>query len=217
MNSPSEPMDPKSVPVTRKSSIYTSDLCNSESKQNTNNTYPFPFFYSFVYVFEDGQWKISHHHSSAMPEAGKKEETAPKITEKEVSKLFNLWNDALATGDPSKVADRYSKNAVLLPTVSDKPRTDYNGIRDYFVDFLKKKPQGVIVAENIMIGDGWAKDGGVYQFTMGADGSVVNARYSFLYVYEDGEWKIAHHHSSAMPEGLLEAAAKVEQLEAQLA
>ena len=51
------------------------------------------------------------------------------------------------------------------------------------------------------------------QFTMGIDGSKVNARYSFLYIYEDGEWKIAHHHSSAMPEGLLAAAEKVKQME----
>ena len=116
----------------------------------------------FVYVFEDGQWKISHHHSSAMPEA-KKAEEAPKITTEEVSALFTRWNDALATEDPTEVAKLYSKNAVLLPTVSDRPRTDYVGIRDYFVDFLKKKPQGVIVKDNIMIGNGFAKDAGVYQ------------------------------------------------------
>ena len=42
---------------------------------------------------------------------------------------------------------------------------------------------------------------------MGNDGSVVRARYSFVYVYEDGEWKISHHHSSVMPEAMLAAAA----------
>jgi hypothetical protein len=32
--------------------------------------------------------------------------------------------------------------------------------------------------------------------------SVVRARYSFLYLRDErGEWKIAHHHSSLMPEG----------------
>jgi hypothetical protein len=38
---------------------------------------------------------------------------------------------------------------------------------------------------------------------MGATGDKVLARYSFVYVYENGQWKIAHHHSSVMPEGLL--------------
>jgi len=91
--------------------------------------------YTFVYVFEDGEWKISQHHSSVMPEG-----TMPKaITEEEVKNLFYLWNSALATEDPDAVAKRYSSKPVLLPTVSDVPRTDYHLIKDYFVGFLKKK------------------------------------------------------------------------------
>jgi hypothetical protein len=90
------------------------------------------------------------------------------------------WNDALATEDPAIVANRYAKEAILLPTVSgklpddccrlahflldrrlttlplvdvctnnvslivDEPRTTKEGITDYFVNFLKNKPQGVI-------------------------------------------------------------------------
>jgi hypothetical protein len=38
---------------------------------------------------------------------------------------------------------------------------------------------------------------------MGADGTKVKARYTFVYVFEDGEWKISHHHSSIMPESQL--------------
>ena len=64
--------------------------------------------------------------------------------DKKVRGLFNLWNDALATEDPKKVAARYSKKGVLLPTVSDVPRTDYPGIVDYFTNFLKLEPQGKV-------------------------------------------------------------------------
>jgi hypothetical protein len=64
------------------------------------------------------------------------------ITEKEVRALFELWNSALATGDSRIVADRYIKKPVLLPTVSDTPRTDFDSVKDYFDAFLKKKPQG---------------------------------------------------------------------------
>jgi len=169
--------------------------------------------YSFIYVYEDGQWKISHHHSSVMPEAFLGKPSTPSITEQEVGDLFHLWNDALATGDPKKVAERYARNAVLLPTVSDEPRTTAEKIEDYFVDFLKKKPQGVVTQPNILIKDGICQDAGVYEFTMGIDGSKVTARYTFTYVYEDGEWKIAHHHSSAMPEGLIAAATKLAEME----
>ncbi len=160
--------------------------------------------YSFVYAFEDGEWKIAHHHSSQMPEEIEpKREGIESITDAEARDLFHLWNDALATLDPEKVADRYSKNAILLPTVSDEPRTTREGIKNYFVDFLKKQPQGVINEGVTLTGENWCKDAGVYTFTFNATGDVVKGRYSFVYVFEDGEWKIAHHHSSVMPEAFL--------------
>jgi conserved hypothetical protein len=155
--------------------------------------------YSFVYIFEDGQWKISHQHSSTMPE----EKNGPNLTPQDVKSLFSLWNDALATLNSDKVAKRYAKDAVLLPTVSDIPRTDYKSIKNYFDSFLQKKPQGVILESFPSVGKGWCKDVGIYEFTMGADGSKVKARYTFVYVFEDGEWKISHHHSSIMPESHL--------------
>merc|ERR1711920_683471 len=139
-----------------------------------------------------------------MPE----ENSAKKITKGEVQNLFQLWNNALATEDPDAVAKRYSKDAVLLPTVSDVPRTDYDLIKDYFVGFLKKKPQGEILESNVTIGHNWAQDAGIYEFTMGATGDKVTGRYSFVYVYEDNQWKISHHHSSVMPEAFLGEAPK---------
>lgn len=166
--------------------------------------------YSFVYVYEDGQWKIAHHHSSAMPEGSKK---GPAISEDQCKNLFYLWNDALATLDSDTVAKRYAKAGVLLPTVSDTPRTDYASIKDYFDNFLLRKPQGVILESYATVGEGWCKDVGIYEFTMGDDGSKVKARYSFVYVHEDGQWKIAHHHSSVMPEAMLASAAKAKEAE----
>merc|ERR1712051_82269 len=101
------------------------------------------------------------------------------------------------------VAARYAEAPCLLPTVSDVPRTDYDSIKAYFVDFLKKKPQGVILESYVTSGPDWCMDDGIYEFTMGATGDKVKARYSFVYAKEEGEWKIAHHHSSVMPEGIV--------------
>ncbi|KAL3933667.1 MAG: hypothetical protein SGBAC_010290 [Bacillariaceae sp.] len=152
--------------------------------------------YSFVYVYEDDQWKISHHHSSVMPESQKKK----IISKEEVRNLFNLWSDALETGDPATVAQRYTNEAVLLPTVSDTPRTDYEGIRDYFVHFLKLEPKGEILESHVICGENWCADVGIYEFTLGTTGEKVRARYSFVYTFDNGQWKISHHHSSKMPE-----------------
>jgi hypothetical protein len=82
-------------------------------------------------------------------------------TEDEVRGLFKLWNDALSTGDSRIVAARYARDAVLLPTVSDTPRTDYDSIKAYFDVFLTKKPQGEIVQSFVKIGDNWAQDNGM--------------------------------------------------------
>ncbi len=88
------------------------------------------------------------------------------ITESEVRSLFSLWNNALATLDPKNVASRYAKSGVLLPTVSDTPRTDFASIEDYFVNFLKLKPQGEIVESHVTVGTNWCSDVGIYEVSL---------------------------------------------------
>jgi uncharacterized protein (TIGR02246 family) len=129
--------------------------------------------------------------------------TCTDVTKKEIAALFERWETSLHTGDAEKVAANYASDAVLLPTVSNKTRTDHEGIKDYFEHFLQKKPKGKIDSRTIHIGCNEAFDVGAYTFTLiGEDGkkSEVPARYSFIYELRDGKWLITHHHSSAMPE-----------------
>ena len=119
--------------------------------------------------------------------------------EKKIAALFDRWNESLKTLDPDKVVANYSTDAVLLPTVSNTPRTTPAEIRDYFVKFLKNEPQGTIDRRIVKIACNEAKDVGIYTFKF-KDGSKVTARYSFVYEFENGKWLIDHHHSSAMPE-----------------
>jgi uncharacterized protein (TIGR02246 family) len=162
--------------------------------------------YTFVYVLEDTEWKISHHHSSLMPEellaAADSKTSVPQISVKEIRSLFNLWDAAIATLNPDMVMARYTKDAILLPTLSDTPRSTPEMIREYFEHFLLNKPRGKIIQSKVLKGDDWALDAGIYQFTFGTTGEVLKARYSFLYTFQDGEWKISHHHSSFMPESI---------------
>lgn len=126
------------------------------------------------------------------------------ITQKEVAALFDRWNASLATLDPAKVTKNYSEDAVLLPTVSNKPRTNHMDIQDYFAHFLQKKPIGKIDQSYIKIGCNTVSDTGIYTFKLTDDKGVakdVQARYSFVYdIQPDGQWLIEHHHSSVMPE-----------------
>lgn len=100
----------------------------------------------------------------------------------------------------------YADDAILLPTVSNQVRHNHGEIRDYFVAFLAKKPQGVIDEANVrFLADNLAINSRVYTFTFG-NGDSVTARFTCLYRLIDREWKIAEHHSSAMPEVTVAAA-----------
>nr|WP_175743544.1 SgcJ/EcaC family oxidoreductase [Burkholderia ambifaria] len=121
------------------------------------------------------------------------------VTKPQIAALFDRWNESLRSGDPDKVVANYAPDGVLLPTVSNEPRTNPSSIRDYFVKFLKKSPQSTIEKRIIKIGCNVAQDVGTYTFRF-ADGKAVRARYTYVYEWENGKWLIAHHHSSGMPE-----------------
>jgi uncharacterized protein (TIGR02246 family) len=140
---------------------------------------------------------------------GKKVATkaAPKcmaVTQAGVEAQFAKFNDAWATRDPAKVTALFSRDAVLLATVSNTPRTTSAEVQDYFVGFLKNSPVGEINTSTISMGCNMATRLGTWtvNLTDPATGAKtpVKARYSFIYKVEDGQWKIYHLHSSMMPE-----------------
>lgn len=125
--------------------------------------------------------------------------TCEPITKQQVVALFTQWNNDLLTGNPDKIVADYAPDAVLLATVSNKPRTTPAEIRDYFVHFMAGKPSGSIDHSYIKIGCNTAQDVGTYTFKF-ANGKRVHARYTYVYQWENGRWLIVHHHSSAMPQ-----------------
>lgn len=143
---------------------------------------------------------------ASVPTAASARAKAPAcapVTQQQVEAQFARFNDAWATKDPAKVTSLFSKDAVLLATVSNRPRTDHAQINDYFVGFLKGSPVGTINTSTTSIGCNIAHRVGTWTVAMtGANGarSDVKARYSFIYTWENGDWKIAHLHSSMMPE-----------------
>jgi uncharacterized protein (TIGR02246 family) len=126
------------------------------------------------------------------------------VTTAAVEGLFAKFNGAWATKDPAKVTAQFTKDAVLLATVSNTPRTTPEGINDYFVSFLKNSPVGTINTSTVKLGCNTAARLGTWTvtFTDAKTGAKtdVKARYSFMYKMEGGVWKIDHLHSSMMPE-----------------
>jgi uncharacterized protein (TIGR02246 family) len=126
------------------------------------------------------------------------------VTQDQVDALFGKFNAAWATKDPATVTKLFTNDAVLLATVSNKPRTTPAEIEDYFVGFLKGSPVGTINSSTFKMGCNQAARLGTWTVTLtdAATGAKtdVKARYSFIYRLENGEWKIDHLHSSMMPE-----------------
>lgn len=133
-----------------------------------------------------------------------KTETCPDTTSAQIEGLFTQFNDAWATKDAAKVTALFTKEPVLLATVSNKPRTTPAGVNDYFVKFLKGSPVAKIDTSTVEIDCKTASRLGTWTVTV-TDANTgaktdIKARYSFIYRYEDGGWKIDHLHSSMMPE-----------------
>lgn len=125
------------------------------------------------------------------------------VTAEAVNAQFERFNSAWQTRDPDTVTALFGANASLLPTVSGTMRTDTSGIRDYFVTFLQSRPFGTITESETTLGCNIATRVGNWtvRLTNAQTGAVsdVSARFTFVYTYEDGDWKIHHLHSSARP------------------
>src|SRR4051794_4650376 len=134
--------------------------------------------------------------------------TCKATSDADIKGLFDRWNNSLKTGNADEVVKNYAPDAILLPTVSNKPRLTQDERRDYFVHFLEDKPVGEINMRVIKIGCNDAIDAGIYTF-ISEDGpnkgQMVRARYIYPYpcIHTLAGRKVADllaHHSSAMPE-----------------
>lgn len=122
----------------------------------------------------------------------------------DIHSLFEIWNEALKSGNPENVAALYAPDAILLPTVSNQVRHNTSEIVDYFTHFLLNKPTGRILESNVRIFGDHAINSGIYEFALcptDKPTSVIQARFTFVYRRNGDDWQIVEHHSSKMPEG----------------
>lgn len=123
-------------------------------------------------------------------------------TEAEVMAVFDEWNASLATGDPEKVVEQYTEDAILLPTVAGEVHDTPAEKEEYFTEFLTLKPKGTWVEPHVrVLGPNAAVLSGLYDFAVTRDGKpeTINARGTFVFERINGEWQITEHHSSKKP------------------
>jgi hypothetical protein len=120
-----------------------------------------------------------------------------EATDAELDALFTEWNDALQSGDPSKVAALYREDAVLLPTLSVPIAKTPAEITDYFKNLMEADPVARMDESHKYSGCNLAYNAG--RWTINANGEDVHARVTWVYRYDDGKWMLAQHHSSVDP------------------
>jgi hypothetical protein len=121
---------------------------------------------------------------------------------------YNQWCSSihLAQGNPKKVVKFYAKDAILLPTLSNKMLfNDNGGLNAYFATLTSYKnihclTKKLIIKENSV---DFATSAGFYQFIYEDEKGkkvVIPARFTFVYKKVNNEWLIIQHHSSKLPD-----------------
>jgi len=130
--------------------------------------------------------------------------TGRTATPRDIEGQSARFADAWASRSPDRVVALFTDEPVLLATLSNRPRTTPAEVRDYFVGFLANRPVARLDTSNVDIDCRTASRVGTWTVTLTDPGTGserdVKARYSFIYRFEDGEWKVSHLHSSIMPE-----------------
>ena len=122
-------------------------------------------------------------------------------SEAQIVAQFERWNHSLRSGDPHQVAAIYSDDAILLPTLSQRPRLSTAERIHYFEYFLANQPSGRLDSQHVELGCNSASLSGLYTFSFASNGESVAARYTFNYRWDGQQWLITSHHSSLLPTG----------------
>ncbi len=117
----------------------------------------------------------------------------------EANAVVDRFSAAYNTNDPEAVVRLYTPDAILLGTVSPVISIGTEAIRKYF-SMIKGSGNRNAIQERhtIVLGDNAVVVTGFYEFTRMQAGKPVPgpSRFTMVITKSDGEWRIAHHHSS---------------------
>lgn len=140
---------------------------------------------------------------SFVPAAARSMQCAP-VSRGTIEAQFKRFNDSWQTHDSKKVTALFAPDAVLLATVSNKPRSTPQEIRGYFDQFLLSRPVARIDTSTVRLDCNMATRVGTWTIALTdpktSKKTDVRARYTFVYKFGRGQWWIEHLHSSLMPE-----------------
>jgi len=117
----------------------------------------------------------------------------------EANAVVERWSTAFNSNEPEAIAKIYTSDALLLGTVSPIMSEGTDAIVKYFTPTKGTGNKNKLGdRRTIVLGDNAVVVTGFYEFTRMQEGKPVPgpARFTMLVVKRNGEWRIAHHHSS---------------------
>jgi uncharacterized protein (TIGR02246 family) len=113
--------------------------------------------------------------------------------------VVDSWSAAYTSNDPEAIVKLYAPDAILLGTISPVISTGTESIRKYFSRLKGSGNKNVIQERRtITLGEDAVVITGFYEFSSLKDGTPLlrPSRFTMLVTKRNGEWNIAHHHSS---------------------
>ena len=111
--------------------------------------------------------------------------------------LLNIWVEKIRTNDASQVAGLYHREGLLLGTFSNVERKGQELILDYFKNLFTSQVDVKIITKHEYKAESISTASGLYNFEV--NDSIIEARFSFVFVKSKEDWKILSHHSSVLP------------------
>jgi uncharacterized protein (TIGR02246 family) len=121
------------------------------------------------------------------------------------SAVIDRWSAAYSANDRDLLVSLYAPDAILLGTTSPIISQGTEAIRKYFEMLPDSGRRNAITERNIIVlGDDAVVGTGFYTFSRAVENDTPRpSRFTMLMVKRDGQWMIAHHHSSLRPEAPL--------------
>jgi hypothetical protein len=113
---------------------------------------------------------------------------------------FNSWIEAMKSGDVSRIVSLYNDDSILLPTFSHIIHETNDKKIEYFKAISTLQNLSIVVKEQyVQVFDNFATISGIYTFIHDTViHTEINARFTFVYVLKNNEYKIVNHHSSPL-------------------
>lgn len=118
----------------------------------------------------------------------------------EANAVIDQWSATYSANDRDTLVGLYVPDAILLGTTSPVISEGTDAIRKYFQDLPGSgRKNSIVERRTIVLSEASVVGTGFYNFARATENDTPRpSRFTMVVVKRDGQWKIAHHHSSPL-------------------